>query len=156
VETPGYDATSRKDVIDWLIGVMDTFSMLMSTRTGFFAAALVDSYLLRPKESRCELKRPEDLRLVAATCLYIASKCEDVSHVGIASLTFQAEDSAGSNFDSVDILLTEESILNALDFDIYLPTVIDHLHIFLSCIPELNHDPRLASFAKYMAEIGLL
>jgi cyclin A len=61
-----------------------------------------------------------------------------------------------NNFESTDILTTEEAVLNALDFDIYLPTVIDYLHIYLHCIPELASDPILASFARYLAEMSLL
>lgn len=153
-ETNIYNSSTRTDIVDWLIGIMDLFNLLMSSRTVYFAIALIDAYMLNQKCVIKDTHRNIDLRLVAATSLYIASKCEDVSHIGIGNLAFHS-DMEHSNFESNDILSTEEALLNALDFDIYLPTVIDYLHIQLHCVPELM-DVTLGLFAKYMAEMSLL
>ena len=149
-----YNSSTRTDIVDWLIGIMDLFNLLMSSRTVYFAIALIDAYMLNEKCVSKDIQRNHDLRLVAATSLYIASKCEDVSHIGIGNLAFHS-DIEHSSFESSDILATEEALLNALDFDIYLPTVIDYLRIQLHCVPELS-DVTLGTFAKYMAETSLL
>ena len=153
-ESDTYNSSTRTDVVDWLIGIMDLFNLLMSSRTVYFAIALIDAYMLNEKCITKETQRNNDLRLIAATSLYIASKCEDVSHIGLGNLAFH-NDIEHSSFESSDILSTEEALLNALDFDIYLPTVIDYLHIQLHCVPELL-DVTLGMFAKYMAEISIL
>ena len=153
-ESNCYNSSTRTDIVDWLIGIMDLFNLLMSSRTVYFAVALIDAYMLSNKCSLKGIQRNNDLRLIAATSLYIASKCEDVSHIGIGNLAFHS-DIEHSSFESSDILSTEEALLNALDFDIYLPTVIDYLHIQLHCVPELL-DITLGMFARYMAELSLL
>lgn len=148
-----YNPIRRGEIMVWLIGIMDLFQMLMSSRTVYFAVALIDSYLLY--KSTKPLAKTSEIRLVAATCLYIASKCEDVSHIGINNLAFDDADNENS-FDATDILHTEEMILSALDFDIYIPTIIDYIHIYTNCIPEMIGDVRFTFFAKYLAEICLV
>ena len=56
-------------------------------------------------------------QLLGATCLHVASKCEDVTYIGIRDLAQQAVDS--QMFQGRDILDLEERVLNALSFDLY-------------------------------------
>ena len=94
------------ELVSWLIEVLDVFDYHMCLRTAYFAVALVDRVwsrgcpLLPGTEAGTgagagdthgdALDTSEDrLRLLGATCLHIASKCEDVSYIGIKDLASQ-------------------------------------------------------------------
>ena len=65
-------------LVDWLVEVVDVFEM--STRRAFLAVQYVDRYLGTTMMSRSRFQ------LLGATCLHIASKCEDVSYIGVDDL----------------------------------------------------------------------
>ena len=66
-------------------------------------------------------------QLLGATCLHIASKCEDVSYIGVEDLVVCAD----RVYKPEDVLVLEEQVLNTLDFRICVPTVIDFLNVFV-------------------------
>jgi hypothetical protein len=93
---------------------------------------------------------------MGATCLHIASKCEDVSFLAFNHL---ADRSTDVTLDQSSMLEAEESILNCLDFDLYIPTVIDFLHIFLLHVRGHDTDDLIepfGPFARYLAEASLM
>jgi len=136
----------RSMLVDWLVEVVDVFDM--SQRTAFLAISYTDRYM---KDSIIERAK---YQLIGATCLHIASKCEDVSYIGIDDLAMCAD----SVFKPQDVLQMEEEVLNVLDFTLSVPTVLDFVTLFIEISRFHLTIPgnRFAFFCKYMAEISLL
>jgi hypothetical protein len=80
--------------------VVDNFDMCQ--RTAFLAVAYADLYLHRPEVS---IRRGR-LQLLGASCLHVASKCEDVSYIGNEDLANCAE----NTFIPADVLDMEETV----------------------------------------------
>ena len=128
----------RESLVNWFFNVHSEFMEHMSLRTIFFAIALVDRYAQQRKmplqrQGLGGVTSDEEVKLLGATCLHIASKCEDVSYIGIKDLAEQTE----NIFEPKQILLMEEKVLNALSFDVYIPTVIDFVSVYLECVSEM-------------------
>jgi serine/threonine protein kinase len=94
----------RAMLVDWVVEVVDVFEM--SRRTAFLATWYSDRYLALTNVPR------KNFQLLGATCLHIASKCEDVSYIGIEDLALCAD----RVFEAKQILDMEEDVLNALGF----------------------------------------
>ena len=90
--------------------------------------------------------------LIGCTCLHIASKCEDVSYISVKDLAQASQDIA----DGSAILQMEEKILNVLNFDLYVPVVIDFVGFFVDCVPEVSRNTKVATFCQYFSELSLL
>lgn len=115
-------------LVDWLIeGTSDSFvdgiSLLssipsvvdvfeMCLRTAFLAVNYTDRFLniVMVKKTR--------FQLLGATCLHVASKCEDVSYIGVEDLAMCAD----NVYTSTEVLKMEEKLLNALNFTLAVPT----------------------------------
>lgn len=136
----------RTEMVDWLQGVVDKFEM--SVRSVFLAVCHTDRYL----QSHQDLSRNRH-QLLGATCLHIASKCEDVSYIGIDDLADQAVQ--GSAFQPAEVLEMEEAVLNELKFHLSVPTALDFLHVFVTLVPGLQSEMRV-NFCKYLSELSLL
>jgi serine/threonine protein kinase len=145
----------RLILVEWLIAVMHSFTddIEIHELTVFFSVALFDKYLSVLAHTQRLQDFRENIRLIGATCLLIASKCEDVSFLTVNHL---AERSMDSELDEQSMLLMEESILNCLDFDLYIPTVMDFLNIFLAYVREVDLIEALKPFTSYLAEATLL
>ncbi|KAG5183926.1 kinase-like domain-containing protein, partial [Tribonema minus] len=135
----------RSMLVDWLVEVVDVFEMCQ--RSAFLAVAHMDRYLARAPVSR---KR---YQLLGATCLHIASKCEDVAYIGIEDLALCAD----KVYQPKDVLDMEERVLNALDFQLAIPTPLDFCNLALELSPGLaaRRGGRVVHLAQYLAEITL-
>jgi hypothetical protein len=80
--------------------VVDNFDMCQ--RTAFLAVAYTDLYLHRP-DITMQKRR---LQLLGASCLHVASKCEDVSYIGNEDLA----NCADNVFTPADVLDMEETV----------------------------------------------
>lgn len=98
------------------------------------------------------------LKLLGATCLHMASKLEDVAYVGVRDflLLMVNSDTERNIYRVADILKLEETLLTRSNFEMYLPTVIDFLHIYFDCIPGLKELEPIQNLSKYLAEVTLL
>ena len=127
--------------------VVDVFEM--SSRSVFLAVNYTDRYLSSVSVDR------KHFQLLGATCLHIASKCEDVSYIGVDDLVVCADKVYNGN----DVLQLEEKVLTKLDFRLAVPTVIDFLNTFVERIHELNPSwPAIGTdvhLARYFAELSL-
>lgn len=131
----------RAMLVDWLIEVVDVFEMCL--RTAFLAVNYTDRYL------DTVLVKKNKFQLLGATCLHVASKCEDVSYIGVEDLAMCAD----NVYTSTEVLQTEEKLLNALNFTLSVPTVLDFLNVFKYSMPEL---PKKTQYlAQYLAELSL-
>jgi len=150
----------RSMLVDWLVEVIDVFEM--SVRSVFLAVNYTDRFLCLQKVER------KKFQLLGATCLHIASKCEDVSYIGVDDLVVCAD----KVYKPDDVLALEEQVLNSLNFEICVPTVIDFLNAFIGrleygesadrqCFVGENMPPMIlvsdrANFlAQYMTELSL-
>ena len=122
-------------------------------RTVFFSVAMFDKYLALLAAEAGNASHSHNIRLIGATCLLIASKCEDVSFLTFNHL---AERSMDMELDDQSMLLMEERILNCLDFDVYIPTVVDFLSVFLSYLRESDLIEAMKPFTSYLAEATLI
>ncbi|CAM9349533.1 unnamed protein product, partial [Chrysoparadoxa australica] len=132
-------------LVDWLIEVVDVFDMCQ--RTAFLAVRYVDHFLSRASMTR------KNFQLLGATCLHIASKCEDVSYIGVKDLAISADKAYEPN----DVLVMEERVLNTLQFRLAVPTVIDFLNVTLELVPSLKElqGGQIKWLANYLAEMSL-
>lgn len=100
--------------------VIDVFDMCL--RTAFLAVNYTDRYL------NVAAVRRTSFQLLGATCLHVASKCEDVSYIGVEDLAM----CANNIYSSTEILRMEESLLNGLDFCLAVPTgIVFGVYIFI-------------------------
>ena len=138
--------SERQALVDWLVSILDKYEEHMSQRTLFFSVAILNKFRSISSGPEAYCIAGLNLRLLGATCLHIASKCEDVTYIGIRDLAEQAYQGDELR-DHHEILELEEQVLNVLNFDVYIPTVIDFVNIYLECVPGLCEDGPLSSFA---------
>lgn len=124
----------RAMLVDWLVEVVEVFAMCK--RTLFLAVLFVDRFLQSRRLERVEFQ------LMGAACLHIASKCEDLSYIGVKELV----DCGDDTFTAQQLLQMEEEILVSLDFQLACVTVHDFSEVFLAffpmpseVVPEANH-----------------
>lgn len=140
----------RMELVDSLIEIMDSISVHMCARTVFFAVSIFDRYLALCDKSREDLFI--EYELIGSTCLHIASKCEDVSYISVKDLALASRNIS----DGSAILKMEEAILNKLNFDLYIPAVIDFVGFYLASVPEFKEDSRESVLARYLSELSLM
>lgn len=131
----------RSMLVDWLIEVVDVFEMCL--RTAFLAVNYTDRYLdiVMVKKAR--------FQLLGATCLHVASKCEDVSYIGVEDLAMCAD----NVYTSAEVLSMEERLLNTLNFTLSVPTALDFLNIYERMIPPIQQ--KTSMLAHYLLELAL-
>jgi len=135
----------RAMLVDWLVEVVDVFEM--SQRTAFLAMVYTDRFMKDTVIERAQYQ------LIGATCLHIASKCEDVSYIGIDDLAMCAD----SVFKPADVLSMEEVVLNVLGFTLSIPTILDFVTLFIEILNiDGNTQDTFSFFCKYIAEICML
>jgi len=142
----------RFSTVRRLVDIVDLFDV--SIRAEFLAVTLMDRFLAKcPKyESQHEL--------LGTTCLHIASKCEDVSYIGVSDLISLpiAVSIEEAPKQANRLLELQEKVLNALEFRLAIPTVLDFLHGFCFTL-NLDRSPhfrRLFSACLCFAEQSLL
>jgi len=89
--------------------------------------------------------------LVSATCLHIASKCEDISYIGVEDLSTRAN----QLFTSADLLATEELVLKGLDFFLSAATIIDFVHVYIGIYFASTDQSSIVTLCSYLAELSL-
>ena len=75
----------------------------------------------------------KNLRLLAAQCLLLASKFNEVQRIYPAEVVHQIKDWNSSEFEVLKSGSIEEYILNTLDFDLMFLSPIDFFDIFVGC-----------------------
>ena len=149
----------REKMAAWVIEITSVYEPISSCqRTAYFAIALIDAYYAKCLNGQNSTSYDEgiiytcSMDLVGACCMHIASKCEDVSYIGIRDLAMSLPDA----YAPAEFLLVEEEILNIFQFDLYLPTVIDFLGLFLECLPAFKDSIEIQTFCKYLGMLTLL
>lgn len=110
----------RAGIVDWLFEIVTVFNM--KTRTVYLAMEYLDKYLRSTTNDHIER-----LQLIAATCLYIASKSNNDVNLTISDLPFCAD----RIYEVDDILLLEDTILNGIEWEVTIPTLYDCVTFYL-------------------------
>ena len=91
------------------------------------------------------------LQLIGATCLLIASKCEDVAYISTKDLAFCGDNTYKENH----LVKMERKILSTLDFEIAIPTIHDFLATHVGYCTEISGAAKVNSLAYLFGEVAL-
>merc|ERR1719474_14925 len=139
---PEINGKMRAILIDWLIQVHQRFSLLQETL--YLTIAILDRYL----QSRfCDVKRKK-LQLVGVTCMWVASKYEEMYAPEINDFVYITD----SAYTSLEIRQMELDVLRALDFNLGKPLP---LHFLRRNSKAAGVDAVQHNFAKFFMEMTL-
>jgi len=112
----------RAKMIDWMIEVLTNFKC--DDLTFFIAVSLMDRYF-----GGCEkTKGVSDLHIIGVTCMFIASKFEDIYPLKMKTVH---EKIAHKKLEMHAIKMLELDILKVVKYKIHAPTVLDFLKDYL-------------------------
>jgi hypothetical protein len=145
----GFMGTVQKEVnenmrailIDWLIDVHLKFKLWSETL--FLTINLIDRFL-----SKVAVKK-SDLQLIGISCMLIATKYEEIYPPTLKDFVYICN----NGFSGRDILMKEQDILFALDFDIKSHSQYRFLERYAK---HAKLDDPALFFAQYLLEIALL
>ena len=130
----------RATVVNWIVNVHKKFKLKQETL--FLAINVVDRFLATRAVSK------DKLTLVAATSLLVASKFEDQWAPLIRDLVYVGS----SSFTAAEVRTMERAILNALKFQVSVPTVFPFLQ---RAAKSAQLDTNAMKLASYVAEVAL-
>ena len=112
----------RSRMVDWMIEVLSNYKC--SEETYFTAVTIMDNYF---KKCKSTLK-PEDLHLIGVTCMFIASKYQDVYPLRLYVLYDKI---AHRKLTCEQIKKEEEKISKLLKYEFTFPSILDFINIFI-------------------------
>ena len=122
------DRVTRAYLVDWLIEVVDVFDT--DSRCVYLAMDFFSQFL------GTRLIEPGKYQLAAAACIHIASKCEKniifAKFISITDLLFCAD----NTFQQDDVIHMENTLLDAINFQIYNPIIFDFITLY---VEHLEH-----------------
>ncbi|XWV24788.1 hypothetical protein QJ856_gp0995 [Tupanvirus deep ocean] len=138
---PEINENMRSIVVDWLVAVVDDYKLTMSTL--FSGIILMDKYLSIEKITK------KNFQAVAVSCLYLASKTEEVYPPELISLVRCTDNS----YTKQHLLKTEYDILNKLKYKIYSDNIYQYINVEYQN-KKINCDSYF--FCLYLATITLM
>lgn len=120
----------RARMIDWMIEVLTNFKC--DDQTFFLAVSLLDRYF----KNKAEKRQISDLHIIGVTCMFIASKYEDIYPL---KMKMVYEKIAHQKLAIADIKSLELDILKTIDYMIPAPTVLDFLRVYLLHVLNIGH-----------------
>ena len=120
----------RARMIDWMIEVLTNFKC--DDQTFFLAVSLMDRYF----KSKPETREISDLHIIGVTCMFIASKYEDIYPL---KMKMVHEKIAHQKLAIEDIKTLELDILKTVNYMIPAPTVLDFMRVYLQEVLEIGH-----------------
>jgi len=130
----------REKLIDWMGEVYIKFRLLSESM--FLSVFLLDRFCERRKVSKSALQ------LIAATCMVIAAKFEEIYSPEIDEFVYISDRA----FTKSDVITMEQTILNTLEWNISVPTPIHFLRRFSKAA---RSDTKGHTLAKYLIELSL-
>lgn len=120
----GHEVTPqiRTKLIDWLLEVL--YAYKCEEATIYLAMHLLDAYFYRSKKK----VNNSDIHLIGITCLYIASKFEDLYPLDINTVRIRI---SHCKFTEKEIHDKEKQILELLDFKIITASTLDFIKNFI-------------------------
>jgi G2/mitotic-specific cyclin 1/2 len=133
--------TMRGILTDWLVQVHVRFRLMPETL--FLCINIIDRFLSARVVSLAKLQ------LVGITCLFIASKVEEIVSPSVSHFLYCADSSYTEN----EILQAERYVLKTLDWNLSYPNPI---HFLRRVSKADEYDVKARTIAKYLLEIGCL
>ena len=134
-------------MVDWMFEVLTAYKM--SEQTFFLSVQYLDRYITAVEESL----RMDQLHLLGITCMFVASKFEDITPLFMQTLITRI---GHNRFSKYAILKKEKDILRVLRFKMAaIPTVLEFAERYIS-LPYFADYPRkddLIMVAKYLATL---
>ncbi|EDO15606.1 hypothetical protein Kpol_1006p2 [Vanderwaltozyma polyspora DSM 70294] len=132
---------NRDILVNWMIKIHNKFGLLPETL--YLAINLMDRFLCK------ELVQLDKLQLVGTSCLFIASKYEEVYSPSIKHFASETDGACSED----EIKEGEKFILKTLEFNLNYPNPMN----FLRRISKADdYDIQLRTLAKFLLEISLV
>jgi hypothetical protein len=132
----------RSILMDWLVEVHLKFKLMPETL--YLTCHLIDRYLAKRNVTR---KR---LQLVGVTAMLIASKYEEIWAPEVRDFVYISDKA----YSRADILGCEKTMLEALSYDLTVPTTFSFLCRFKKAAAV--EDAPTSQFAEYLIELALV
>ena len=133
----------RSVLVDWVLDVVDTYDM--SPRSAFLCLRIFDRY-------RAGADLAEGTELASASCLHLASKCEDVHYIGAAELV----NCTRGAFELPQLLEKEDEVLRSIGFQLSMPALVDFVEVLLREMSRADAAaPKDLHMARVLAEAAL-
>jgi len=139
---PNFTPNMRAVLVSWLHEVVDEFRC--HTETLHLAVNYLDRFLSRVRVD------PLKLQLIGATCLWIASKYEEIRPPSVDDFVYIAADT----FSRREFFQTERMLLRTLNFHLVTPTRNQYLHRFLRSIEACRSTCALSLYLTDLSLIG--
>ncbi|GAV03000.1 hypothetical protein RvY_13491 [Ramazzottius varieornatus] len=133
----------RAILMDWIVSVAYKFKM--SQDTLFLTVDMIDRFLAIPEMDVTK----DELQLIGVTCMFIASKFEEVYPPELEDFVFIADQACSKQ----QILETEQVVCAALQFDFTRPSAA---HFLRRCCKAAQASTEEYCLAKYITELSLL
>ena len=112
----------RTKLVDWLFEVFNAINC--SDETIFLTVHIMDKFFYYYKEKQI---KDEDIHLIGVSCLFIASKFEDIIPLRMEHVLYQI---AHSRFTHKELKTMEKKILNTLNFTLIYHSMLDFLKTY--------------------------
>jgi len=129
----------RGILTDWVIQVHQRFHLLPETL--FLAVNIIDRFLSLRVVSLAKLQ------LVGITCLFIASKSEEIVSPSVGHFLQCAD----ASYTASEILQAERYVLKTIDWNLSFPNPVHYLRRVSKAD---DYDVKVRTVAKYLLEIG--
>lgn len=116
-------------MVDWMIEVLTNFKC--DDQTFFLSVSLLDRYF----KNKMETREISDLHITGVTCMFIASKYEDIYPL---KMKMVYEKIAHKKLSIERIKGLEMDILRVIKYKIPAPTSLDFLKVYLKQILNIN------------------
>ena len=120
----------RARMVDWMIEVLTNFKC--DDQTYFLAVSLMDRYF----KGKPDMRETSDLHMVGVTCMFVASKYEDILPLKMKMIY---EKIAHKKLSIERIKTTELDILKVISYRIPMPTSIEFLKIYLKEVLDISY-----------------
>ncbi|KAK2446092.1 cyclin a2-1 [Trifolium repens] len=138
--------TMRGILIDWLVEVTEEYKLVPDTL--YLTVNLIDRFL------STKLIQKHRLQLLGITCMFIASKYEEICAPRVEEFCFITD----NTYTKQEVVKMEKEVLNLLRFQLCVPTTKTFLRRFIQAAQSSYKDPRieLEFLANYLAELTLV
>ncbi|KAH7926234.1 hypothetical protein BV22DRAFT_368310 [Leucogyrophana mollusca] len=131
----------RGILLDWLVQVHARFRLLPETL--FLCVNIIDRFLSARVVSLAKLQ------LVGITCLFIASKVEEIVAPSVSHFLHCAD----SSYSESEILMAERYVLKTIDWNLGYP---NPMHYLRRISKADEYDVKARTIGKYLLEVGTL
>jgi len=140
---PDVNFKMRSILVDWLVEVHYKFRLMPETL--YLTVNIIDRFLMETQVPR------DKLQLIGVTAMVIASKYEEIYALPtIGDFVYICDDA----YDAKEILIMENVILNAINFNLSCPTPFHFLHRYAK-LCAIESDKKTVHLVNYLLELTL-